>query len=52
VLFGNGSTHLKREVEGEFWFSLAGRRAQAMDPTIPRITPHDLRHAAASLAIS
>lgn len=52
LLFGNGSTHMKREADAEFWFSVAVRRAQAIDPTIPRITPHDLRHTAASLAIS
>ena len=28
------------------------RKAQKIDPTLPRITPHDLRHTAASLAIS
>lgn len=28
------------------------RRAQAFDPDYPHITPHDLRHTAASLAIS
>jgi integrase len=34
------------------WFANAVRRAQAVDPSIPRLTPHDLRHTAASLAIS
>lgn len=34
------------------WFSGAVERCQAADPDFPRITPHDLRHAAASLAIS
>lgn len=28
------------------------KRARALDPTFPRVTPHDLRHTAASLAIS
>jgi integrase len=28
------------------------KRAQAKDPEFPRVTPHDLRHTAASLAIS
>lgn len=28
------------------------RRCQAADPTFPRVTAHDLRHTAASLAIS
>ncbi|MGZ0713103.1 tyrosine-type recombinase/integrase (plasmid) [Coraliomargarita sp. W4R53] len=34
------------------WFANAVKRAQAVDPSIPRLTPHDLRHTAASLAIS
>lgn len=28
------------------------RRAQKIEPDLPRISPHDLRHTAASLAIS
>lgn len=28
------------------------KRAQAKDPAFPTLTPHDLRHTAASLAIS
>lgn len=34
------------------WFSAAVARCQQADPTFPRITAHDLRHTAASLAIS
>jgi integrase len=34
------------------WLSGAVARCQAADPTFPRITAHDLRHTAASLAIS
>jgi integrase len=33
------------------WFNAAVRRCQRDDPTFPRVTPHDLRHTAASLAI-
>ncbi|QOD10765.1 tyrosine-type recombinase/integrase [Rathayibacter toxicus] len=33
------------------WFADAVRRAQAIGPTIPTITPHDLRHTASSLAV-
>ncbi len=33
-------------------FVQAVKRCQEMDPTFPKITPHDLRHTAASLAIS
>jgi len=35
-----------------FWYYTALARCQAADPTFPRVTPHDLRHTAASLAIS
>ncbi|MGP5014296.1 tyrosine-type recombinase/integrase [Glutamicibacter ardleyensis] len=34
------------------WFTGAVKRAQASDKTFRRVTPHDLRHTAASLAIS
>jgi len=33
-------------------FAPAVQRAQKVDPTFPTITPHDLRHTAASLAVS
>ncbi len=34
------------------WLAVAVARCQRADPTFPRVTPHDLRHTAASLAIS
>ena len=34
------------------WFAAAVRRAQKLDPDFPKVSPHDLRHTAASLAIS
>jgi integrase len=34
------------------WFSAAVKRCQATDPSFPRVTAHDLRHTATSLAIS
>lgn len=34
------------------WFQAAVKRSMANDPEMTRITPHDLRHTAASLAIS
>jgi integrase len=34
------------------WFGYAVKRAQANDKNFPRVTPHYLRHTAASLAIS
>jgi integrase len=52
LLFGNGVTHMKIDSGDRSWFATAVRRARAVDPSIPRLTPHDLRHTAASLAIS
>lgn len=34
------------------WLAMAVGRCRKADPTFPRVTPHDLRHTAASLAIS
>ena len=51
LLFGDGVHHM-RNSGAQGWFANAVRRAQALDPSIPRLTPHDLRHTAASLAIS
>ena len=34
------------------WFVSAVRKSQVVDSTFPRMTLHDLRHTAASLAIS
>lgn len=34
------------------WFATAVKRCQAIDPTFPRVTLHDMRHTAASLAVS
>jgi integrase len=36
---------------GRMWLASAVARCQAGDPTFPRVTAHDLRHTAASLAI-
>lgn len=51
LLFGDGVNHM-RNSGSQGWFANAVKRAQAVDPSIPRLTPHDLRHTAASLAIS
>lgn len=51
LLFGDGVHHM-RNSGAQGWFANAVKRAQAVDPSIPRLTPHDLRHTAASLAIS
>jgi integrase len=34
------------------WLAMAVERCRKADPTFRRVTPHDLRHTAASLAIS
>lgn len=51
LLSGDGVSHM-RNSGAQGWFANAVKRAQAVDPSIPRLTPHDLRHTAASLAIS
>lgn len=51
-LFGDGDEPMRLPNSEAGWFAGAVKRAMADDPTFPRITPHDLRHTAASLAIS
>ncbi|MDN8623721.1 MULTISPECIES: site-specific integrase [Corynebacterium] len=43
---------LKRPDFSEGWFAAAAKKAQAEDPSFPRITPHGLRHVAAGLLVS
>lgn len=52
LLFGDGAEHLRLPKSHDGWFEGAVRRARAIDTDMPRVTPHDLRHTAASLAIS
>jgi integrase len=52
LVFGNGLAHLPRTSSTSGWFIRAVRKAQEIDPDFPDITPHDLRHTAASMAIS
>jgi integrase len=52
LLFGKGNAYLRRPDQRGGWFVGAVRRSQAIDETFPRVTPHDLRHTAASLAIA
>lgn len=52
LLFGNGTDHLRRPASGTGWFVGAVKRAHKLDPDFPTVTPHDLRHTAASLAVS
>lgn len=47
LVFGDGLHYLKRPKGSNGWFTRAVERAK-----IQRITPHDLRHTAASLAVS
>ncbi|WP_425524385.1 tyrosine-type recombinase/integrase [Clavibacter michiganensis] len=51
-MFGEGQRHLQSPSSRDGWFDRAVVAAMAKDPTMPRVTPHDLRHTAASLAIS
>ena len=43
---------LKRPDGTKGWFAAAVKKAQAEDPSFPRITPHGLRHVAAGLLVS
>ena len=52
LLFGDGHNHLRTPSSQDGWFSVAVRACQRADEAFPRITPHDLRHTAASLAVS
>ncbi len=52
LLFGAGFTHLLTPSSGDGWYVAAIRRAREIDPDFPKLTIHDLRHTAASLAIS
>lgn len=52
-VFGDGTTLLAQPAHGDGWFAQAKKRARAADSDFPSgITLHDLRHTAASLAIS
>lgn len=53
LLFGEGRLHVRRPKATTGWLNSAVRAAQTKsDGHFPRVTPHDLRHTAASLAIS
>ncbi len=53
LVFGDGITHLPTPTHGDGWFAGARNRAHDTDPSFPlALTLHDLRHTAASLAIS
>ncbi|MET3510828.1 tyrosine-type recombinase/integrase [Plantibacter flavus] len=52
LVFGDGDRHLRSPDSRDGWFVSAIARAQLTDPGFPRLVIHDLRHTAASLAIS
>jgi integrase len=52
LLFGDGFNYLRTPSTRDGWFAQAKRRAVAIDASFPNVTIHDLRHTAASLAIS
>lgn len=52
IFAGESGGYLRRPEHGTGWFEGAVARAQKVDPSFPRITVHDLRHTAASLAVS
>lgn len=52
LIFGDGINHQRLPHSTRGWFVLAVKRCQAKDETFPTVTPHDLRHTAASLAVS
>lgn len=52
LVFGKGTAHLRTPKSGQGWFWSAVKKCQKIDPGFPTVTPHDLRHAAASMAIS
>lgn len=51
ILFGEGQWHMRLPNSRDGWFAAAVKRVMSEDPSFPRVTPHDLRHTAASLAV-
>ena len=52
VMFPNRFGHYATPPGVSTWFSVAVTRCMTADNKFPRVTVHDLRHTAASLAIS
>jgi integrase len=52
LIFGDGDIHVRAVYGRNPWLDVAVKAAQKDDKTIPRVTVHDLRHTAASLAVS
>ncbi len=51
-VFGTDTEPIARPHAKYSWFANAVRKAMSEDDSFPRVTPHDLRHTAASLAVS
>lgn len=51
LLFGDGRIHVRLPSSRNGWFTVAVHACRTADPAFPRVTPHDLRHTAASLAV-
>jgi integrase len=52
LVFGDGVNHVRPPDSRRGWWISAVRQAQTIDETFPTLTRHDLRHTAASLAVS
>jgi len=52
LVFAKMGVHHRLPQSQDGWFAAAVKRARKDDHAFPRISPHDLRHTAASLAIS
>lgn len=52
MVFGDGRVHLSRPHARNAWFMRAVGEARTIAPIFPRVTNDDLRHTAASLAVS
>lgn len=53
LVFGNGVDHIRPPATDHAWFAAAANRVRTNDTSFPeKLTPHDLRHTAASLAIA
>jgi integrase len=52
LVFGDGDNYLHQPDRRRGWYVYAIARSQAVNKNFPRVTIHDLRHTAASLAIS
>jgi integrase len=52
LVFGNGRSFLGQPTHRDAWFTKALASVRESEPDFPAVTVHDLRHTAASLAIS